>query len=75
MGMVMLRIVAAWFSAFGLGLLWFRVEHDGRRIALLPTLMITAARELVIIMVHRAELSITGPRLWLYCAHLASVGL
>ncbi len=73
---LMLRIFAAWFSAFGIGLLWFRVERDWRRITLLAKLMVAASvLELLMLVLHRHELNTTGLRLWLYCAHLAGFGI
>ena len=74
-GALMLRIFAAWFSAFGVGLLWFRVERDWRRIALLAKLMVAAsALELLMLALHHDQLTTTGLQLWIYCAHLASFG-
>ncbi len=75
-GVLMLRIFAAWFSAFGAGLLWVLVERDWRRIAPLPTLMIAASGlDLLMIRLQRAQLATMGPHLWIYCAHLAGFGL
>jgi hypothetical protein len=69
--LLLLRIFAAWIAAFGVGLLWFHVEHDWRRLALLPTMLIGAgALDLVVLCVYRSDLTTTGPRLWLYVAHL-----
>jgi hypothetical protein len=71
---LMLRIFAAWFSAFGVGLLWFLVERDWRRLALLPTMLIAAGMlDLTVLCVYRSDLTTTGPRLWLYIAHLLGV--
>ena len=73
---LMLRIFAAWFSAFGAGLLWFQVERDWQRIALLANLMIAASiLDLLMIVLHRGALSSTGSGLWLACAPLAAFGL
>lgn len=73
---LMLRLFAAWFSAFGAGLLWFQVERDWRRLALLAKLMLAASSlELLIIVLHRHELKTTGLPLWLYCAHLGGLAL
>jgi hypothetical protein len=71
---LMLRIFAAWFSAFGVGLLWFLVDNDWTRLALLPRLLIVAAGiDLLVLLFYRADLSTTGPRLWLYIAHMAGM--
>lgn len=71
---LMLRIFAAWFGAFGVGLLWFLVDNDWERLALLPRLLIGAAGlDLAVLVVHRGDLTTTGPRLWLYVAHLLAL--
>lgn len=72
---LMLRIFAAWFSAFGAGLLWFLVEREWTRVQHIATLMIAAsALDLLMIFVHRADLTTTGLSLWVYCFHLALFG-
>lgn len=73
---LMVRIFAAWFIAFGAGLLWFQVEREWRRLAPIPTLMIAAAGlDLLMIFVHRSHVTRTDFVLWLYCGHLALFGL
>lgn len=76
---LMVRIFAAWFGAFGLGLLWFQVERDWQRLHQIPTLMIAAAGlDLLLVLLHRETLTSTGLNLWLYGGHLlafVSVGL
>jgi len=73
---LMTRIFAAWFSAFGVGLLWFLVERDWGRLALLATLLIAAAGlDLAVLLVHWRDLVPAGPSLWLYGAHLLGLGL
>jgi hypothetical protein len=76
---LMVRIFAAWFGAFGLGLLWFRVEHNWQRLHQIPTLMIAAAGlDLLIVLLHRDTLTSTGfdLNLWLYTGHLlAFIGI
>ncbi|MAT96090.1 MAG: hypothetical protein CL608_03020, partial [Anaerolineaceae bacterium] len=68
---LMVRIFAAWFGAFGLGLLWFRVERDWQRLRQIPTLMIAAAGlDLLMVLLHWETLSDTGLTLWLYGGHL-----
>jgi hypothetical protein len=72
----MTRIFAAWFSAFGAGLLWFLVERDWGRLALLATLLIAAAGlDLAVLLIHWRDLAAAGPRLWLYGTHLLGLGL
>jgi hypothetical protein len=72
----MTRIFAAWFSAFGVGLLWFLVERDWGRLALLATLLIAAAGlDLAVLLIHWRDLVPAGPSLWLYAAHLLGLGL
>ncbi len=76
---LMLRVFAAWFSAFGAGLLWFLVERDWSRLQYVATLMMAAsALDLLMILIHRADLTTTttttGLRLWIYCFHLALFG-
>lgn len=75
LGLLMLRIFAAWFSAFGVGLLWFLVEADWERLALLPTMLIGAAGlELGVLFLYRQEFS-AGRSLGVYVAHLIGLGL
>ncbi|MGF1471834.1 MAG: hypothetical protein ACFB50_08855 [Rubrobacteraceae bacterium] len=73
---LMVRIFASWFSAFGVGLLWFVFERDWRRLHLLATMMIAAAGfDLVMVFVHRDDLTAGGVNLWVYCSHLALFGV
>lgn len=73
---LMTRIFAAWFSAFGVGLLWFLVDGDWERLALLPRLLVAAAAlDLTMLLIHRGDLTTTGPGLWLYVAHLLGLML
>lgn len=75
-GPLMVRIFAAWFAAFGAGLLWFRVEGDWRRLHHIPNLMMAAAGlDLLMVLLHRPQ--VTGPAIsfWLYCGHLILFGL
>lgn len=73
---LLVRIFAAWFIAFGAGLLWFQVERDWRRLVMIPNLMIAAsALDLLMIFVHRQHITRTDFVLWLYCGHLALFGL
>lgn len=75
-GPLMVRIFAAWFAAFGAGLLWFQVERDWRRLHHVPNLMVAAAgMDLLMVLLHRPRL--TGPAIsfWLYCGHLILFGL
>jgi hypothetical protein len=71
----MLRIFAAWFCAFGVGLLWFRIERDWLRLTPLVNLMIASSGlDLLILALHAGQLRTAGPPLWLYCAHLVALG-
>ena len=73
---LMLRIFAAWFSAFGVGLLWFQFDKDWKRLHLIATLMVAASGlDLLMILLHRNDLTTTGVSLWVYCFHLALFGL
>jgi hypothetical protein len=73
---LLVRIFAAWITAFGAGLLWFLVERNWRHLRLLPTLMIAAAIfDLTVVYTHRAAITDTGWRLWLFCAHLIVFGV
>jgi hypothetical protein len=68
---LMVRIFAAWFGAFGAGLLWFQIERDWQRLHQIPTLMIAAAGlDLLMVLLHWESLTGTGPKLWLYVGHL-----
>jgi hypothetical protein len=72
---LMVRIFAAWFTAFGAGLLWFLVERDWRRIRLIPIMMAAAsALDLVMLFIHRRDVTSTGLNLWLFVIHLALFG-
>ena len=73
---LMLRVFAAWFSAFGAGLLWFLVERDWSRLKYVASLMIAAsALDLLMIVIYRADLTTTGISLLIYCFHLAMFGV
>jgi hypothetical protein len=73
---LMVRIFASWFAAFGVGLLWFRVERDWDRLRHVADLMMAAAGlDLLLVFVHRQDVTTVGPALWLYCSHLALFGL
>jgi hypothetical protein len=73
---LMTRIFASWFSAFGVGLVWFHFERDWRRLQHIASLMIAAsALDLLMIFIHRNDLTNTGLNLWVYCFHLAAFGL
>lgn len=72
---LMLRVFAAWFSAFGVGLLWFQVEREWPRLQQIANLMFAAAGlDLLMIFIHRGDLTSTGISLWIYCFHLALFG-
>lgn len=75
-GPLMVRIFAAWFTAFGVGLLWFQVERDWHRLHHIPNLMMAAAGlDLLMALIYRHQ--VTGPALslWLYCGHLIMFGV
>ncbi len=73
---LMTRIFAAWFAAFGAGLLWFWVERDWERIRLIPILMMAAAGlDLLVLFIHRGDVPRTGLSLGLFVFHLALFGL
>lgn len=73
-GPLMVRIFAAWFGAFGAGLLWFLVERDWQRLHQIPTLMIAAAGlDLLMVLLHWESLTGPGPKLWLYTGHLLAL--
>jgi hypothetical protein len=68
---LMVRIFAAWFSAFGIGLLWFLIEPDWERLVLLPNMLIaTAGLDLVVILLYRNQIRADGLQFRLYIAHL-----
>ncbi len=73
---LMVRIFASWFAAFGVGLLWFRVDGEWTRVRLIPIMMIAAAAlDLLMVYVHRADLHPIGPAFWLFLFHLALFGV
>jgi hypothetical protein len=75
-GALTARIFAAWFAAFGVGLLWFQVERDWSRVRLLATMLILAAGlDLAALIAHRADVPGPSAALWLYGAHLLGLGL
>lgn len=75
MSPLMLRIFAAWFSAFGAGLLWFRVDQDWTRLRPIAVLMIAAsALDLAMIFLHREHLTASTLIVAIYCAHLVLFG-
>jgi len=73
---LMLRVFASWFSAFGVGLLWFWIEREWQRLRHIANLMIAAAGlDLLMVYLHRNDLTTTGISLWVYCFHLALFGV
>jgi hypothetical protein len=75
-GTLITRILAAWFAAFGVGLLWFQVERDWARVRLLADMLILAAGlDLAALVAHRADVPGPSAALWLYGAHLLGLGL
>ena len=73
---LMTRIFASWFSAFGVGLLWFLRERDWSRLYPIANLMTAAAGlDLLMVFIHRNDLISTGLNFWLFCFHLAAFGL
>ena len=73
---LMTRIFAAWFAAFGAGLLWFWVERDWERIRLIPIMMMAASGlDLLVLFIHRGDVPQAGLSLWLFVFHLALFGL
>jgi hypothetical protein len=73
---LMVRIFASWFSAFGVGLLWTLVERDWGHLRHMANLMIAAAvLDLVMVFIHRGDLTGDGLRVGIFCAHLAAFGL
>ena len=73
---LMTRIFASWFSAFGVGLLWFLRERDWSRLYHIANLMIAAAGlDLLMVFIHRNDLNSTSLNFWLFCFHLAAFGL
>jgi hypothetical protein len=75
-GELMVRVFGSWFSAFGVGLLWFLVEPEWTRLHMVPNLMIAAAvLDLLMTFVHRADLKPEPLKVWLFCLHLAAFGV
>lgn len=73
---LMTRIFAAWFAAFGAGLLWFLVERDWGRIRLIPIMMMAASGlDLLMLFIHRGDVTQVGLSLWLFVFHLGLFGL
>jgi hypothetical protein len=73
---LMVRVFAAWFSAFGVGLLWFVVERDWKRLEHVANLMVAAAAlDLLIVYLHRDDIPEVGLSLVIYCLHLAMFGV
>jgi hypothetical protein len=73
---LMIRVFASWFSAFGVGLLWFLKERDWGRVRNIANLMIAASvLDLLMIFLHRGDLTTTGLYLWIYCGHLIAFGV
>jgi hypothetical protein len=73
---LMVRIFAAWFSAFGVGLLWMLVDRDWGRLQHMANLMIAAAMlDLVMLIIHRNNVTGSGLQIALFIIHLAAFGL
>ncbi len=72
---LMLRVFASWFTAFGIGLLWFVIEYEWTRVRHVANLMIAASSlDLFMLFIHRSDL-VYGLNLWLYCFHLVLFGV
>lgn len=75
-GILMVRIFTAWFSAFGVGLLWFGIEQEWERLHHIANLMIAAALfDLLMLLIHRSDVTTVGLSVWLYAIHLAAFGV
>lgn len=73
---LMVRIFASWFAAFGVGLLWFRVDGEWTRVRLIPVMMIAAAAlDLLMVYARRADLHPIGLSFGLFVFHLALFGV
>jgi hypothetical protein len=73
---LMVRIFASWITAFGVGLLWFRVERDWSRLRHVANLMIAAGvLDLSVVFLHHEQITSVGVNLWVYCFHLVLFGL
>jgi hypothetical protein len=72
----MMRIYASWFSAFGAGLIWFWFDRDWQRLKHIANLMIAAsALDLLMIFIHRGDLTGSSLSIAVYCGHLALFGV
>jgi len=72
---LMVRVFTSWFSAFGVGLLWFIFERDWRRLKMIATMMVAAsAFDLLMIVIFYKDLPGVGLNLAVYCFHLAAFG-
>ena len=75
-GVLMVRIFAAWFSAFGVGLLWTLADRDWGRMRYMANLMIAAAvLDFAMLVIHRADLTGSLLQIGVFCFHLAAFGL
>jgi hypothetical protein len=73
---LMVRVFAAWFTAFAPGLFLFWWERDWNRLYPIASLMIAAAAlDLLMTVVHRADLTGSPLQVAVFCAHLAAFGL
>jgi hypothetical protein len=73
---LVVRIFAAWFTAFGAGLLWFLVERDWRRLRHVATLMVAAAAlDLLMVALHWRDIPAFSLSLGLYVFHLGMFGV
>lgn len=73
---LMIRIFASWFCAFGVGLIWFHFDRDWERVHYIAKLMVAAAvLDLLMVFVHRDDITLVGINLWVYCFHLTAFGL
>jgi hypothetical protein len=70
------RIFAAWFTAFGAGLLWFLFERDWLRLRHIATLMMAAsALDLLMVALHWRDIPAFSLSLVLYVFHLGLFGI
>lgn len=73
---LMVRVFASWLSAFAVGLLWFGVDSDWRRVRPVAVLMVaSAALMLMMLVLHREALDPRAASAWAFGWSVITIGL
>jgi hypothetical protein len=73
---LMVRVFISWVSAFAISLLWFGVDHDWGRVQPVASLLVVSAvLMLLMLFIHRDDLTSGAVSVWLFGASIIFIGL